>query len=285
MKTKHPMFLFRPSSAFRPLPHSHLPKRAYLTRLNHPRTHSPTRQFVLNPLTPLQTLTASRILPYHAAPLFDLIADISSYPQFIPHCTSSTITSYSSTDSSTSRTWPRTADLKIGYGPYDELFRSAVYCLPYTVLEAVAGDAEPTIPRSQLPHYYNADFSTSPDPEKSSGNSAIFSSLLTRWTLREYPFKPAPPDGSSPQEGEANKQSASPRTEVNLHIEVQFASAVYSALSQAVAPKVAGMMVEAFEKRAREVLGKGHGVEEEMRSKSGLGVESAGETVQRGAPY
>ena len=44
-----------------------------------------------------------------------------------------------------------------------------------------------------------------------------------------------------------------------LTIEVRFASAVYSALSQAAAPKVAGMMVEAFERRAREVLGEGDG--------------------------
>ena len=46
---------------------------------------------------------------------------------------------------------------------------------------------------------------------------------------------------------------------MSLVIEVRFASAVYSALSQVAAPKVAGMMVEAFEKRARDVLGEGHG--------------------------
>lgn len=46
-----------------------------------------------------------------------------------------------------------------------------------------------------------------------------------------------------------------PRTEVNLTLEVQFASAVYSALSQAAAPKIAGIMIDAFEKRAAQVLG------------------------------
>ena len=234
-------------------------------------------------------MTASRILPYHASALFNLIADIPSYPQFIPYCTHATITSSSTKETQSSQTWPRTADLKIGYGPYDELFRSAVYCLPFTVVEAVAGEAETTIPRSQLPHYFDGEGASSQDPAKSSGNSSIFSSLLTRWTLREFPFKPAPPDGSTPQEGEANKLSASPRTEVNLHIEVRFASAVYSALSQAAAPKVAGIMVEAFEKRARGVLGEGHGVEEERRSK-GRGPskdksERGRDAVQRGATY
>lgn len=259
MRISPPALLLQPA---------HLPKRAHFTQPKPLPTRVSRRPFVSNTLTPLQTLTAGRILPYPAAPLFNLIADISSYPHFIPYCTSSTITSRSSADPSTSQTWPRTADLRIGFGPYDELFRSAVYCLPYTVLEAVAGDAEPTIPRSQLPHYYSSDASSSHNPEQASGNSAIFTSLLTRWTLREYPFKPSPPDGSPPQEGEAEKQSASPRTEVHLHIEVRFASAVYSALSQVAAPKLAGMIVEAFEKRAVEVLGEGYGVEEERRSKS-----------------
>ena len=125
------------------------------------------------------------------------------------------------------------------------------------MLEAVAGDAVPTIPRSQLPHYYK-DPEHSADAEKSAGNERIFTSLLTRWSLKEFPFKPPPPDGKSPQEGNASSPS-SPRTEVNLIIEVRFASAVYSALSQAAAPKIAGMMIEAFEKRAAEVFGEGAG--------------------------
>lgn len=282
-------FLLRPFSASYSSSCSHLNKcfwkngRSLITR------HNPRRDFVSNSLTPLQTLTATRILPYHSSAIFDLIADISSYPQFIPYCKSSTITSSSTPDSKTSRTWPRTADLQIGYGPYDELFRSAVYCLPNTVLEAVAGDAECSISRSQLPHYFDSPSAASHDSEKSSGNSSIFTSLLTRWTLREFPFKPTPPDGKSPQEGEANQKPASPRTEVNLLIEVRFASAVYSALSQAVAPKVAGMMVEAFEKRAKEVLGEGHGVIDEKLSKQGQPSEgeskSARSAVKGGASH
>ena len=80
------------------------------------------------------------------------------------------------------------------------------------------------------------------------------------------------------------QKPASPRTEVNLLIEVRFASAVYSALSQAVAPKVAGMMVEAFEKRARKVLGEGHGVEDQKLNKQGQPSEgeSAKDAVRRG---
>ena len=53
-------------------------------------------------------------------------------------------------------------------------------------------------------------------------------------------------------------------------IEVQFANAVYGMLSQAAAPKVAGMMVEAFEKRARDILGHGHVVDGEGENRGRL---------------
>ena len=134
-----------------------------------------------------------------------------------------------------------------------------MYCVPYTILEAVAGDASPTIPKRDLPHYYEEGAGSE---EKSAGNKSVFTSLLTRWTFREFPFKPPPPDGKNPQEGEANRESK-PRTEVNLVLEVRFASAVYSALSQAAAPKVAGLMIDAFEGRARELLGEGGGGEKD----------------------
>ncbi|KAF6227089.1 hypothetical protein HO133_008530 [Letharia lupina] len=277
MKATRRLLLLRPSPALHPHPASLLSKPRPTP--THPQPPSrPSRPFVSNPLTPLQTLTASRILPYHAAPLYELIADIAAYPDFIPYCTSSTITSLSAPDAAHRKEWPRTADLRIGYGPYDELFRSAVYCLPHTVLEAVAGDAEPTIPKSRLAHYYE-DPGHEDDAEKSAGNRSIFTSLLTRWTFREFPFKPAPPDGKTPQEGSASAPSR-PRTEVNLVLEVRFASAVYSALSQAAAPKVAGMMIEAFEKRATVVLGQGHGPE--SRAEEDGSKRSAMEGVTRG---
>ena len=277
MKATSKLRLLRPSSALHHLPLP-LPSETRAALSLPPKPSRPSRSFVSNPLTPLQTLTASRILPYHAAPLYNLIADIAAYPEFIPYCKSSSITSLSAPDFTHKKKWPRTADLRIGYGPYDELFRSAVYCLPYTVLEAVAGDAEPTIAKSQLAHYYE-DAEHEHDADKSAGNRSIFTSLLTRWTFKEFPFKPAPPDGKTPQEGSASTPS-SPRTEVNLLLEVRFASAVYSALSQAAAPKVAGMMIDAFEERATVVLGPGHGPQ--SRAEEDASKRSAMEGVTRG---
>ncbi|KAL8934852.1 MAG: hypothetical protein Q9216_005705 [Gyalolechia sp. 2 TL-2023] len=219
----------------------------------------PTRPFVSSTtFTPTQSLTASRILPYPRSDLYNLIADIPSYPTFLPYCQSAHITSHSSPDPTHNQRWPRTADLRVGWGPYEESFRSRIYCLPHHTLEACAGSAQPTIPSSELPHYSDGEERGKEDDIQ---DGPLFTSLLTRWKLHEFPFKPSPPDGP-PQEGNAEKNTSYPRTEISLVIEARFASAVYSALSQAAAPKVAGMMIEAFEKRAREVLGEGHGVED-----------------------
>ncbi|KAL8714548.1 MAG: hypothetical protein Q9220_001496 [cf. Caloplaca sp. 1 TL-2023] len=248
----------------RPLPHTLAKSRPNIKPSARHLQRPCHRHFVSSStLTPVQTLTASRILPYPRSALYNLIADIPSYPSFLPYCKSSQITSRSRPDPTHSQQWPHTADLRIGWGPYDESFKSRIYCAPYRILEACAGSASPTIPESELPHYNDIP-STNPESEKHD----LFTSLLTRWTLSEFPFKPSPPDGP-PQEGNAESRPSHPRTEVTLMIEARFASAVYSALSQAAAPKVAGMMIDAFEKRAREVLGKGHGVDEEGGEEGG----------------
>jgi len=240
----------RPSSAIHPRPRTHIP--------NPPSPFHQTQRHFSNPLHPTQTLTASRILPYHASDLYALIADIPSYPSFLPYCTSSTITSLSAPDALYKTRWPRAADLRVGWAGYSEVFRSRVFCQPYRVLEAVAGEARSTIKREEIPHYYEGG---EEGVESAQEDNPLFTSLLTRWTLREFPFKPPPVEGSGRKIGDAGREEESaPRTEVDLVIEVRFASAVYAALSQAAAPKVAGMMVGAFEKRAREVLGEGKAV-------------------------
>ncbi|KAL8947725.1 MAG: hypothetical protein Q9222_006021, partial [Ikaeria aurantiellina] len=198
MKTIRPLpRLLEPFS--KPHPHHKSPIRHSQRPSHRPFVSSST-------LTPLQTLTASRILPYPRSALYNLIADIPSYPSFLPYCRSSQITSRSRPDPTHSQTWPHTADLRIGWGPYDETFKSRIYCVPYHTLEACAGSASPTISESELPHY---DIRAN---NKDSEKHDLFTSLLTRWTLSEFPFKPSPPDGP-PQEGNAEARSSHPRTE------------------------------------------------------------------------
>lgn len=100
---------------------------------------------------------------------------------------------------------PTEADLRVGWGTYDETFRSKVLCEPEKLI--VRADAS---------------------------RNELFQTLKTRWEIRQRD------EGGS---------------DVALHIEFQFRNPVYAALSGAVAPKIVGVMVAAFERRAKDVLG------------------------------
>jgi coenzyme Q-binding protein COQ10 len=76
----------------------------------------------------------------------------------------------------------------------------------------------------------------------------IFTHLLSRWTVR--PFS----DRQVLLRGLGGDGFGKEHTEVSLAIEFQFANPIYSAMSSAVADSVAGVLIEAFEKRVREVL-------------------------------
>lgn len=269
MKAATEFLLLRPSALSRPTP-SALASRILTSTALIPRplnllTPGRSRPFVSNPLLPpVQTLHASSILPYPASALYTLIADIAAYPAFLPYCTSSTITSWSSPHPATHKKYPRSATLAVGFNSYSESFLSNVFCAPDRVVEAVCGNARRTIPEPELEHYKGGAGLQVEGPA-----NEIFESLLTRWTLRPYYYKPPPTKGRAEEDGGEKARNAAeanpgkgekspepePRTEVDLYIEVKFASSVYAALSQAAAPKVAGMLVEAFEKRAEEVLG------------------------------
>lgn len=161
-----------------------------------------------------QNLTAARTLPYARDPLYDLIADVDSYASFVPYCSRSRVTQWNQPDS-TGRRWPALADLHVGWGGFNEEFTSRLLCVPGVSVEALSGDA------------LDADGAAA---------SAVFKSINTKWSLR--------PVADGPE----------PSTEVHLAIRYQFTSPLYAAVSAAVSDKVAGLMVEAFEKRAKEKL-------------------------------
>ncbi|KAF4959899.1 hypothetical protein FGADI_1402 [Fusarium gaditjirri] len=175
------------------------------------------RSFITLPSSEPQRLTAKRTLPYPHEPLYDLIADVDSYSSFVPYCSRSRVTRWSDTDPDTGRRYPTLADLHVGWGGFDEVFTSRLRCIPGQSVEAISGETAPG--------------GTGPD------SSAVFRSLVTRWSVRPISGPP------------------SPRTEVNLSIDFQFTNPLYGAVSAAVSDKVASMMIEAFEQKASEKLG------------------------------
>jgi len=121
-------------------------------------------------------------------------------------------------------------------------------------VEAVGGSTNTTLSREELAHY---NFEGEAPTQVGNG---ILTHLLTRWTVRPFPFKPLPVQGGA-QDGKTGGPSKE-HTEVSLAIEFQFSNPVYSAMSGAVADKVAGVMIEAFEARVKHVLDGGVALEE-----------------------
>ena len=201
-----------------------------------------TRRFISLPGTEPQSITATRILPYKSSSLYTLVSDIDSYSSFIPYCLDSKVTKWSEPDKDGQR-WPAQADLKVGWAGLEETFTSRLFCVPGSVVEALGGEARTKLPKSDLAHHA----ATFDAPAKANN---IFKSLSTQWTLKPFHYKP--PTGQ-PQTDKAVHPSRD-QTEVHLSIDFQFANPVYGALSGAVAPKLAGIMIEAFEVRARKLL-------------------------------
>ncbi|KAH6689531.1 polyketide cyclase/dehydrase and lipid transporter [Plectosphaerella plurivora] len=187
---------------------------------------APRRAFFSLPDLPSspQTLTATRILPYSSTHLYTLVSDVDAYSKFVPYCSQSRVTRWADPDPSRpdAPRSPIQADLRVGWGGFEETFTSRLRCVPGESVEALSGaDA--------------LDASATREQVKDAGG-AVFKSLVTKWQIRPV-------------------DSASNQTRVDLVIRFQFANPLYAAVSAAVSEKVAGVMIEAFEKRARSILG------------------------------
>lgn len=66
----------------------------------------------------MPTHAEHKIVPYRAEQLFDLVADVGKYPQFLPWCAAARVRSHTETE--------LMADLTIGFGPFRESFTSRV---------------------------------------------------------------------------------------------------------------------------------------------------------------
>ncbi len=66
----------------------------------------------------MPTHAERKVLPYSAEQMFDLVADVGKYPQFLPWCAGARVQSHTDT--------LLVADLTIGFGPFRESFTSRV---------------------------------------------------------------------------------------------------------------------------------------------------------------
>jgi len=66
----------------------------------------------------MPTHAERRLIPYRDEQLFELVADVGSYPKFLPWCVGARVRSRTETE--------LVADLTIGFGPFRETFTSRV---------------------------------------------------------------------------------------------------------------------------------------------------------------
>ena len=100
----------------------------------------------------------------------------------------------------------------------------------------MAGNTATTLPREEIAHH-----EAGAEKKDARGEGmALLTHLLTRWTVR--------PDSSTSGKGRE-------QTVVDLSIEFAFGNPLYAALSAGAAPKVAEIMIRAFEERVKVVLG------------------------------
>ncbi|KAI9733128.1 MAG: hypothetical protein M1834_003675 [Cirrosporium novae-zelandiae] len=224
-----------------------------------------TRPFIsyLAPPSTPERLTATRTLPYPARPLFQIIADVSSYKEFLPFLISSDVHTYSSPDPLTNTRWPHLTTLTVGYGTFKDRYASRVYCLPDKIVEAVGGRTSRSEDLEECSGWYPPDHPNARPPlpgGRGKGDLGlskdVFRHLLTRWVLRPLPYKPGPSESSASSPQGPTVTPAMEWTQVSLTIEYTFANPIYAALAKAAAPKVAGTMMEAFERRVRDIEGR-----------------------------
>lgn len=184
-----------------------------------------------------RVLTASRTLPYAPPPLFEVISSVESYATFLPFLNSSTVTAR---DKETG--YPTQAYLTVGYGPLSETFTSKVDCdSEKWVVEARSGEKFVEKSSSGSGSGFGlgalAGFAGFPGADE-----GIFEYLSTKWEL-------------VPESGTAAGTGSDPRTTVKLEIRFEFKNPLYATMMGAVEGQMAGVMIEAFERRIREVNG------------------------------
>ncbi|KAL2863551.1 ubiquinone-binding COQ10-like protein [Aspergillus lucknowensis] len=232
------------------------PQRPYRTPQKPPfRTPYPPKRTFLSSFIPQpnngnenehpnrRTLTASRTLPYPPPPLFRVISSVESYAEFLPFLTASTVTARDPVTN-----YPTRAYLTVGYGPLSETFTSKVDCLPEEgVVEARSGEkfdiaSDANSGGGRTTHAKSGLGALGAFAGFPGADEGIFEYLSTRWELVP--------------EAEAGLGSGGQaRTTVKLEIRFEFKNQLYAKMMGAVEGEMAGIMIEAFERRIREVHG------------------------------
>jgi len=160
-----------------------------------------------------------RVLPYSAKDLYAVVADVASYPKFVPFCIASRID-----PSALARAMQRKtvvdAEMTVGFMGFRESYVSTVTCVPYESVQASASSSTP-----------------------------LFKNLSTTWKFQSTTSSPR----STGNEGLEDRPGP---TLVSYDLSYEFANPLHAATSAAFFGQIANMMIKAFEDRCYIVYGK-----------------------------
>ena len=185
---------------------------------------------------------------WHPHQLYEVVADIASYPRFIPFCTGSRILSKSRQRESATSPLTMDAELTIGFLSMKESYVSKVTCKPYISVEVrmIVRIAVPCLTKCFL-------------QAVASSTTPLFKTLSTTWR-----FQPASPNSPHSSAGHLSSYPSSTSfqpnrgpTLVTLDLAFAFANPVHATVSATFFGQVSRLMVKAFEERCLEVYGPG----------------------------
>ncbi|KAG7096995.1 hypothetical protein E1B28_004390 [Marasmius oreades] len=171
----------------------------------------------------VQKYSERKVLPYTARQLFDVVANVSLYPKFIPFCTGCRV--LSSSDQASGRPYSMEVELTAGFLSFEECYVSEVTCVPFRSVQAIAKSSTP-----------------------------LFTSLSTTWNIQPTPSIHV--EGNPLRVSQSvSEESMSNHTLVTFDLAYAFSNPVHAAVSSAFFSQVSKQMVNAFEKRCAEVYG------------------------------
>ncbi|KIJ20215.1 hypothetical protein PAXINDRAFT_41252, partial [Paxillus involutus ATCC 200175] len=179
-----------------------------------------------------QTYHERKIFPYRRSELYQIVADVASYPAFVPYCTGSRILERKACQDGVT---VMDAELTVGFLAFKESYISKVTCKPLESVQAVASSSTP-----------------------------LFKTLTTVWR-----FQPASSDSPhlsmGPPRHSSSEQSCggitsrtlpdSGPTLVTLDLAFAFANPVHATISATFFGQVSKLMVKAFEERCIAIYG------------------------------
>ncbi|KAJ2786172.1 Coenzyme Q-binding protein coq10a, mitochondrial [Coemansia javaensis] len=171
-----------------------------------------------------QRFQESRVFPYSAAQVFDLVADVGRYSEFVPMCTGSTVFHDTWRTGAAGGRRSVRAELAVGYAPFRERYTSVVEL-----------DRPRRITATATP-------------------GGVFTHMRTVWDFADAP--PPGPAASPFARPSATAASAASATRVSFAIEYQFASALHAAVAGPVFSTMAQSILAAYLARCQALYGR-----------------------------